>query len=539
MSDTSNKKHFSRRKLIELSGYAALSGVGASLLSASASGVAANALQATPGAIDENAKRGGTLKMGLNNNWTTVEPHKTNNSSGQAIVGLVYGQLLKYYKGEELIPDLAESYEMVDPTTYVFHLRQGVKFHDGEPFTAADVKASYDQILNPENGVTVYSYLTGVESVNIVNDFEVEFKLKEPQATFIAAMGLPGNYIAQAKKIEAGVDFMKDVVGTGPFKFVSETTGVEAKVERNDEYYLEGLPYLDGVEFRPLTDDSARTNALYSGSADLITYVPWAQMGAIEEDSKYSLKSNPEDGYLMIDIRVDRPPMDNKALRQAISYGIDREAVIATATSGRGKPCYGGIIPSWMWGYNEEISETYKYDPEKAKQLLQEAGAEGLELELISWPPDNELFGLPSVVVANQLNQIGLNVELKPMAVAPYHQARSDGSYEMLFDGTLYDIPDPDFLTKLYRTDGTRVAKANRYSDPEVDQWLDEARSLTDQDERIALYDKVQNKILEDQPIIMVMFREQGEATLADVMGHEYLGALGVSNVLLEVWLDR
>jgi ABC-type transport system substrate-binding protein len=539
-NNPSDHSHFTRRKLLELSGAAAFSGVGANFLSANGLCAAAQQAVATPAAADADAKRGGTLRMGVNNNWSTIEPHKTNNSSGMAIVGLVYSQLLKYYRNGELVPDLAERYEMVDPTTYVFYLRPGVTFHDGEPLTAADVVASYDLILDPENGVTVYSNLIAVESVTALSDLEVQFKLSEPQATFIAALGLPGNYIAQAKKIEAGADFTRDVVGTGPFKFISETTGVEAQIERNDAYFLEGLPYLDGVEFRPLTDDSARTNALYSGSVDLITYVPWAQMSEIEQNpEQYNLKSNPADGFLMIDVRVDRPPLDNKLLRQAISYGIDRQAVIDTATSGRGTPCYGGIVPPWMWGYNEEISETYRYDPDKARQLLAEAGAEGVELELTSWPPDNELFGIPSVVVANQLNQIGINVQLNPLATAVYHQARREGTYELLFDGSLYDIPDPDFMTKLYRTGGSRVAQANRYSDPDVDAWLDEARTLTDQDERIELYDKVQQRILEDQPIIVIMYREQGEATLSDVKGHEYLGGLGQSNIVLEIWLDR
>jgi ABC-type transport system substrate-binding protein len=289
---------------------------------------------------------------------------------------------------------------------------------------------------------------------------------------------------------------------------------------------------------RPIFDDPARMNALYSGDADIVTYVNWAAMGEIEKNSKYILQSNKEDGFVMIEFRVDQPPFNDVKLRQAIAYGIDRQAIINTATSGRGRPAYGGIIPSWMWGYGKDLDETYKYNPEKAKQLVKEAGAEGKKLELTTWPPDTELFGRPSVVVANQLKQIGLDVTLKPQPVAEWQTTRVNGNYQFFVDGNLYGLPDPDFLSE-YFTTGGRIPAANKFSDREIDGWLDEARKISDKDKRTALYANVQKRALELVPITFLFFREQGEASQADVRGHEYLGSLGANNSLLEAWLDR
>ena len=505
---------------------------------ATSAAVAPPAAATQPAAVAKEPKRGGTLKLGINQESATIDPHKSKDVAGTQIKGLVYSQLLKYYHGRQLVPDLAEKYEVVNDTTYAFTLRKGVKFHDGSDLTAADVKASYERILDPANGSQVFVHMKGIESVTAKDDLTVEFKLKAPQATFLAALGLTGNYIAQKKKIDAGADFEQDAVGTGPFKLASRSISVETKLERNPNYFLPNLPYLDGISLRPIFDDPARMNALYSGDVDIVTYVNWAAMAEIEKNPKYILQSNKEDGFVMIEFRVDQPPFDDVRLRQAVSYGIDRDAIIKTAASGRGKPAYGGVIPSWLWGYGKDLEETYKYNPEKAKQLVREAGAEGKKIELVSWPPDTELFGRPSVIVANQLKQIGLDVTLRPQPVAEWAQTRVSGAYQMFMDGNLYSLPDPDFLSE-YLTTGGRIPQATRFSDKEIDGWLDEARKLSDQSKRIPLYANIQKKALELSPIAFLFYREQGEASQADVRGHEYLGSLGANNSLLEAWLDR
>jgi ABC-type transport system substrate-binding protein len=514
-----------RRTLLQVAGAASLGALGG--------------FSTRPHRVGAQAKPGGTLNFAQNVQTVSIDPHKNMDLAGTQIKGLVYSQLLKFYYGGEIVPDVAESYEEVDETTYHFKLREGVMFHDGTPLTADDVVATYGRILNEETSASVYPFLGGgIEEVTAVDPVTVEFKLTGPFPTFISAMALPGNFIAQKAKIDAGVDFETDVVGTGPFTFVSMTEGVDARVAKNPNYFISGLPYLDEVVFRPIPDDPTRVNALYSGAVDIIAYVPWSAMGEVENNPELVLSSNPEDGFLMLDLRVDQPPLDNPLVRQAISYGINREAIINTATSGRGLPCTGGIIPSWMLGYNEELNGTFAYNPEKAKQLLAEADVEGLAFDLITWPPDNELFGRPSVVIANQLQQIGINVTLKPTPKPQYSEARSTGAYTALMDGSLYSLPDPDFLQDYYHTGGVRVAKANRFSDPEIDAWLDEARTLTDPDERVALYNQVQAKAIELQPIVWLVYREQGEAATTAVQGFEYMPR-GATNYLLEAWLDR
>ena len=181
--------------------------------------------------------KGGILKMGINQESATIDPHKSRDIAGTQIKASSTAAVFEFYEGRQLVPDLAEKYDTVDDTTLVFTIK-GIKFHDGADLTSADVKASYDRILDPATGAVVYPYLKNIESVTPKDDFTIEFKLKAPQATFLAAMGLTGNYIAQKKKIDANVNFEEDVVGIGPYKFKSRTIQVESQVEKNPSYFV-------------------------------------------------------------------------------------------------------------------------------------------------------------------------------------------------------------------------------------------------------------------------------------------------------------
>ena len=483
-------------------------------------------------------KKGGTLKIALNQEANTVDPHRSKDIAGTHIKGMLYSQLLKYGRDLQVQPDVAERYDNPDPTTWIFHLRQGVKFHDGVDLTADDVVASYQRILDPSIGSPVYVFIKGISSVTALDPSTVQFKLSAPQATFLPAIALAGQYIAQKAKIQANVDFETDMVGTGPFKFVSRTPGVETKVERNPDYFVQGLPYLDGITYTPIFDDSARMNALKSGDADLATYVTWAAMSEFDQYPQLALQSQKAGGYVQLDLKVDQPPLDNVKVRQAISYAIDRDALIKTATSGRGEPCYGGPIPSWMWAYDADIENMYRYNPDKARQLLQEAGAQGATIEFTTWPTDTELFGRPSVVVANYLKQVGLNAVLKPVSNAEWAQARAQGTYQALVNGNLYAIPDPDFVGTLWEK-GSTITAATHFSDPQIDSWLQQARTVGDQAQRKALYDQVQARAMDEIPTVILFYREQGDGTQKDVQGYQFLASPGAFNTLPETWLDR
>ncbi len=495
---------------------------------------ASSATQATT----KPPKKGGILKIALNQEANTVDPHKSRDIAGTQIKGMVYSQLLKYGRDLQVQPDVAERYDNPDPTTYVFHLRQGVTFHDGTPLTADDVVASYERLLDPSIGAPVYVFIKVISSVTALDPSTVQFKLSGPQATFIPAMALAGQYIAQKAKIDANVDFESDLVGTGPFKFVSRSPGVETRLDRNPNYFVQGLPYLDGISYRPIFDDSARMNSLKSGDADLATYVTWAAMSEFDQYPQLALQSQKAGGYVELDLRVDQPPLDNPKVRQAISYAIDRDALIKTATSGRGQPCFGGPIPSWMWAYNKDLENLYRYDPNKAKQLLQDAGAQGATVEFTTWPTDTELFGRPSVVVAQYLKQVGLNAVLKPVPNAEWAQDRAEGTYQALVNGNLYSIPDPDFVSTIWEK-GSNITKANRFSDPDIDGWLQQARTVGDQAQRKVLYDQIQARAMDQVPTVFLFYREQGDGTQKDVQGYQFLGNPGAFNMIPETWLDR
>jgi ABC-type transport system substrate-binding protein len=483
-------------------------------------------------------KKGGILRAGVNQDALSLDPHKHKNIVETYFKSMVYSSLLKFKENFEPELDLAERYQEVDSITYVFYLRKGVKFHNGDELTAEDVKASHERLLDPANAAMSYVYLKNIDKITVKDPYTVEFKLKNPQATFIAAMALPSNYIAQKKLIEKpGVNFETEVVGTGPFKFASRTVGVETRVERNPNYFLSGYPYLDEVRMRPIADDPARMNALRAGDVDLVTFVPWADQGALETDPKFTLATLKEGGYVHIEFMVAQPPMDNVKLRQAINYAIDREAIVKTAASGRGKPCYGSPIASWSWAYNREVENTYKYNPEKAKQLIQEAGAQGLKLELVTWPVDTELFGRPSVVVANNLKAVGLDVTLKPVALAEWSDIHAKSTYQMEMYGSTYNFPDPDFISNFYGSGGAN-SSSTKFADKEMEEWLIQARAITDRVKRKELYDKVVKKGLELAPYAILFYREQGEALYKYVQGYDQIMSASF-NSMMKVWIDK
>jgi peptide/nickel transport system substrate-binding protein len=490
---------------------------------------------ATPAAEAGEPKRGGVLKAGLSADPSSLDPHKTTDTTTRNIFENVYDTLVAFDPHGNIVPSLAERWENPDDTTYVFHLREDVVFHDGSPFTADDVVFSIERIRDPDTGSPWASNFDSVESVTAQDPHTVVFKLKEPFAPFLDNLGL--TFIAMMSKEALGEDgdASKTIVGTGPFKFVEFIPGQRLRVERNENYWKPGLPYLDGIDFIPFPDAVAKVAALRTGSADWIEYVPEADVEALQDDPDITILGGLGTNYRGIYFNTARPPFDDVRVRQAIAWALDRQEIVDVALFGVGGTVLeGGPIPPGNWAHIDY--QKYHQDYDMAKKLLAEAGyPDGFEAEMLVNTNFSEVRE-PCLVIQQQVKPIGINFTLKMDEWVSYIKEVEDGNYGITCLGNS-GKSDPD--TYLYQDFHSKVGNnLYNWANPEFDALVEEGRRTLDQDKRYEIYEKAQNILIEEVPVAFTFASNQYEAMRADVKGYQhwtntsYLG-------LATTWLDR
>ena len=241
-------------------------------------------------ALAETPKMGGRLRYGTVTEVSSLDPHIYVGSAWKVLIEALYSQLLGFNQNAELVPELAASWEIPDAKTYIFKLRSGVKFQNGEPLTAADVKYSLERIKNPDTGATLRPNLEDATITAIGND-TVKIELPQPDATLLNVLALPEASIVSRSWMETGPNIKVQTNGSGPFKLSQYEPGVKAILSRNPDYFVAGQPYLDEVEFRMIKNDDARVNALRTGAVDMIDFVPWKDIDALNRDSNIIVES--------------------------------------------------------------------------------------------------------------------------------------------------------------------------------------------------------------------------------------------------------
>ena len=302
---------------------------------------------AVPGSA-QDPQRGGTLRVGLLGDFTTMDPHMSTSTEDRDLYYQLYKPPLALDANLKITPELAESWEQPDAVTYVFRLRKGVKFHDGSDLTAEAVKWNFDRILNPATGSIRRSELASIKSVDVVDPLRVKSStLKEPDATLLAALSDRAGMIVSPAAVEKhGKDFARYAVGTGPFQFVEWVKDDHLTVRRFPGYWKAGLPYLDEVVYKGIPDNTVKLTALRTGTLDLIDDLPPKDIAATRANPKLRVVETPGLGYRRIELNHTRPPFNNKALRQAVAWAINRDAIHRAVFFGAGAPAQGPISPS-------------------------------------------------------------------------------------------------------------------------------------------------------------------------------------------------
>lgn len=498
------------------------------------------AVRGAPPAASCPAK-GGVLKFGLYRDPTGLDPHLNYGATSSSLQGNVYDNLVTYNAQGTLVPSLAESWSQPQPTVYLFKLRRNVTFHDGTPFTSADVLSSFKRIMDPQTKATRQKeYEELVDSVRPQGDYTVEVRLRHPSATFLDVLAGRETFIVSKKWAEAGGDFKKAMNGTGPFRL----TGYEPNVR----YVLERYPNawepacLDRVDLTPILDDRARVNALKSGQVDFVEYLPWQDTEFLMRERGFRVYRGFE-VFNMIRLNPSRPPLTNPKVRQALNFAINRNTVSLTAFGGQAQLMDGFLLRKDAWAYNPETSKVWKFDPARAQALLKEAGiARPQDLRLVLDSSNLTVHLDTAQVVATMLRSFGATVDLKINDVATLFQKRVSGDYMMMMDGLSLPWADPDFYYRYFHSTGTAHAAAVKFKNERLDQLLEEGQRITDRARRKVIYADVERVLFQEAPWIFIVWRPQAEAARSAVKGYVRLpGGLGAFSVgyLNHLWIER
>ncbi len=525
----------SRRRFVQ-------AGTGAAL----ASGLIVPAASASPGPrisfpatrYQDEPKTGGVLRYGLSTDPSNFEPHISTGAASSAVKLMVYAQLLTYDNDANLIGNLAEEFGWADDTTYEVKIREGVTWHDGSPVTVDDVIFSYNRIMDPETAATLAPRLADVEALEAGDGNVVRFKLSQPNVTLPYVLADHSSMIVSQAWIESGVDPKTTMMGCGPFKFTEWQPGVVIRLTRNENYFMEGLPYLDGIDFQPMADDNARVTALRSGTVDFIDYVPYTQMTILSEDPNFVFASDSTLGFGWLAFVHDMAPVDNVAVRQAFAYGMDREKMVTTAFASHGAPITGGVIPEGWIGYSPDLEGMFAPDYERAKSLLKEAGLDTLAIDILS-TSTYSVIARPAEAAQAELQQANINGTLQMQEWLTFRQTVADATYPVHVWGSSPAFNDPDFLSEYVGSNGF-FAKQIHFSDERLDPLLVEGRQSRDEALRNEIYNEVQTIVAEVLPWTYLIRRTQGEAHATYVQGYAHIAGGGWTQInLRQVWLDR
>ena len=509
-------------------------------------------------------QEGGTLVIGLASEIMTLDPADYRERTTETVIRNMFDGLVTRTTDGRVVQELAESATLVDDTTWEFVLKQGVTFHNGEALTAEDVKFTFDRIIS-ENGIDYpeahtsprKGLISPLESVEIVDDYTVRLHLSAPwpvaMQMFVHQQIIPKDYFEEV----GNEGFVKAPVGCGPFKFVEGTLSDQIVVERFDDYYggadelpPVGPPRLDRVIFKMLPEASTRVAALRAGEVNIIQSVPSHMIPLLATDPNVRVVSGPSTRPAWMEMNVSQPPFDDVRVRLAINYAIDAETIVETVLGG-----LGIVIPGPLSPYNnfaDPTLEPYGYDPDKALELLAEAGWTDSDDDgfldkngekfsfVIDTRPSNKAN---AEAVVGQLQDLSIDATvrvwgdysvLKPLLLGCERTAFVGDWGDSAFD------PVGHFEAKWHtQVEGTGNGRGNFscYSNPRVDELIAAGEVEPDVERRHEIYNEAQQIVYEEVPAAFLFLPDTIEACTANVQNWT-VSADGRLN-MHDVWLSQ
>lgn len=444
-----------------------------------------------------------TVTMIIESSPANLDPRIGIDSQSERIDELLFDSLVRKDEHFNLRPWLAESWEVPDPLTYIFHLHRGVRFHNGQPLTARDVKWTFDSLFNGtviSTKTAAYQYVKDIEARD---DHTVVFHLKEPFAALLwnlsdGAIGIV--------PYGSGNDLYRNPIGSGPFKLVKNEQDNEVIVERNDTYWAE-KPKVERVRFAVIPDTTTRALELRKGTADLAINALTADMlASLQREKNLRIEEGPGTSLNYLAFNLRDPILRDVRVRQALAYAIDRGPMLRYLWRDTARPA-DSILPPQHWAYTNDVAH-YPYDPAKARAMLDAAGypeKNGVRFRLIIKTSTEETSRLIAAVLQQQFREVGVDLEIHTFEFATFFSDIVKGAYQLY---TLrwvgYSNQDPDVFEYAFDTASFPPKRANRsyYSNPKVDALIEEGRREVDPAKRKEIYRKVQQQLAIDLPNI-------------------------------------
>ena len=448
---------------------------------------------------------------------SSLDPAGSNDVPSSVVQANIYETLVNRDEDNNIIEGLATEWNPVDDNTYEFKLREGVKFHDGEDFTADAVKANLDRIRDADVASPRFFLFEMITEVEVVDEHTVRITTEYPFAPLLAHLSHNGGAIASPKTIEADYAAMEDgkdpgsvisqePIGTGYFKFDSWNPGDEIKLVRNDDYWGDKV-HVDSVTFKVVPESATRNADLERGFVHVADPMQPIEVAEINGGDFATVLQKPSSSLSYIGFNTEKEPFDNVKVRQAISMMVNKEEIITGVYEDFGIPAKGPLAPG-IFGFNDD-AEPLGYNPEEAKKLMEEAGfADGFKATV--WTNDNPQRVDMAVILQNSLKELNIEVEIEQMEFGTYLDKTAAGEHDMFILGWSNPTGDADYgmYALFHSTQKGDPGNRSFYENAEVDKLLDEGRRESDPDARIDLYNKVQEHLIEDAPMVYIHHQE-------------------------------
>lgn len=483
-------------------------------------------------AVQDEPTRGGTLRAAISADPVNLDPHLSSAYSTFQVLENVYNQLVGLDEGLQVVPEVAESWTVSDDMlTYTFTLREGVTFHNGRELTADDVVYSYERILDPETQSGWAYLLEPVDTITAPDPRTVVITTKNVYAPLLTKLADQGTAIVPREEVEAGT-LGEHPIGTGPFVFVEFVPADHLTLQRNENYWEEGLPYLDEIIYRPIPDETVKQTNLETQNVDWVDSVPAQDANRLMESPDLEVEAVAGTSYTYLGVNTTREPLNDMRVRQAISYALDREEIAAIAlydlAAGSQSPVPEGNF--WRSEY-----APYTHDLDKARQLLEEAGlGDGFAVEFMPAQDYPETVRAAEAAQA-QLADVGIEATLRPLEWSTWLDEEGQGNFDMYVCGWIGMVDPDDYFYAQHYTD--QIFNFTGYSNPELDALLDQGRQTLDQDERKQIYDQIQQILIDDLPYIVMFTTTNVNAWQPYVEG--YVTRPDSRIIFKETWLDQ
>ncbi|RYL95140.1 ABC transporter substrate-binding protein [Sporolactobacillus sp. THM7-4] len=458
------------------------------------------------------------LVIGLDDDPPQLDPQKSSAAVDRQVFQSIFNTLVDIDKNGKIIPELATSWNISkDGKTYTFNLRKNVKFQDGTAFNADAVKFNFERELNQKFGSPRLSEIGLISQVKVTNPYQVQLVLKQPFSPLLSILtDRSGMMLSPAAVKKEGAGFSNHPVGTGPYKFENRVKQDHITVTAFKDYWGK-KPKVQTIVYHPYTDGNVRLTNLTSGSVDLVNTIDYKDINQVKKNPNLKVSEKAAIGFQGLTLNVKRAPLNNVKIRQAINLAIDRNA-IARVIFHNGVTPANGPIPTGSWAHDSSI-KVPAGDTNVARKLVADSGLKNVQftLKIPAGSSQNQQLGQ---MIQSMLKKAGITVKLEQVEFGTMIQQGIDHNFDAINLGWSGRIDPDGTIYSWFATNGSNNDMG--YSNPKVDQWLNQARTISARPERAQIYHKVAQQLWKDAPYIALYYPNDFKVMKKNVSGFQH-----------------